>query len=149
MSSLLEKIRNAQRETKDFPYIIGDEEFIITVRKFLPGTAMRLRKTALIKLHKVIKVDNILLSDMDEEALAEGLETVESRLRDTNERFCECVIDKETGEKYMTVDDAEELFPTDFKEECVSWAMGGADPIDPDDATEAETFPDVPSESSE
>ena len=37
MSTLLEKIRNAQQETKDFPYKIGDEEFSITVTAIQAG----------------------------------------------------------------------------------------------------------------
>lgn len=149
MGSLLEKIRNAQRETKDFPYKIGDEEFIITVQKFKPGTAMRLRKTALIKLYKVIKAEAVPLSEMTEEDFSEQMEAQDARFRETNERFCEAVIDKESGEKYVTLEDAEELFDNDFKETCVQYAMGGATPPDPDDLTEEEEFPAVSSEPEE
>ena len=65
MNPLLERIRIAQPETKDFPYKIGDEEFIITVRQFKPGTAMRLRKTAMIKIYKVVKAEAVPLSRND------------------------------------------------------------------------------------
>ena len=40
MNPLLERIRIAQPETKDFPYKIGDEEFSITVH----GNSSRARQ---------------------------------------------------------------------------------------------------------
>ena len=149
MSSLLERIRIAQRETKDFPYKIGDDEFIITVQKFKPGTAMRLRKTAMIKLYRVIKTEAVPLDEMTDETFAEQMEAQAARFADVNEQFCDAVVDKETGEKYVSIDDAEELFDNDFKQTCVSYAMGGATPPDEDDLTEEEEFPAVSSESGE
>ena len=114
MSSLLERIRIAQQETKDFPYKIGDEEFSITVQKFKPGTAMRLRKTAMIKLYKVVKAEAVPLSEMTDETFAEQMEAQAARFRETNEHFCDAVVDKETGEKYVSIEDAEELFDNDL-----------------------------------
>ena len=55
-------------------------------------------------------------------------------------------MDKETGEKYVSIEDAVELFDNDFKYECVSYAMGGATPPDEDDLSEEEEFPAVSSE---
>ena len=149
MSSLLERIRIAQQETKDFPYKIGDEEFSITVQKFKPGTAMRLRKTAMIKLYRVIKIEAVPLNEMTDETFAEQMEAQAARFRETNEHFCDAVVDKETGEKYVSIEDSEELFDNDFKQMCVSYAMGGATPPDEDDLTEEEEFSDLPSESGE
>ena len=87
MSTLLEKIRNAQQETKDFPYIIGDEEFSITVRQFKPGTAMRLRKTGLIKLHRVVKAEAVPLEEITDEEFAERLSAQDDREKDLNQDF--------------------------------------------------------------
>ena len=149
MSTLLEKIRNAKQETKDFPYTIGDEEFIITVRQFKPGTAMRLRKTAMIKIYKVVKAEAVPLSEMTQEDFDAQMSAQESRFAEINEHFCDAVVDKETGEKYVSIKDAEELFDNDFKDTCVQFAIGGATPPDPDDLTEEEEFPAVSSESGE
>ena len=149
MSTLLEKIRNAQQETKDFPYIIGDEEFSITVRKFKPGTAMRLRKTAMIKLYRVVKVEAVPLAEMTQEDFDAQMEAQAARFEQTNEHFCDAVVDKDSGKNYVSIEDAEELFDTDFKETCVNFAMGGATPPDEDDLTEEEEFPAASSESGE
>ena len=149
MNPLLERIRIAQQETKDFPYKIGDEEFSITVRQFKPGTAMRLRKTAMIKLYKVIKAEAVPLDEMTQEDFDAQMEAQAARFKEMNEQFCDAVIDKETSENYVSIEDAEELFETDFKELCVNFAIGGATPPDEDDLTEEEEFPAVSSESGE
>ena len=149
MSKLLERIRIAQPETKDFPYKIGDKEFAITVQQFKPGTAMRLRKTAMIKLYRVVKAEAVPLNEMTQETFDAQIEAQDARFAETNERFCDVVVDKETGENYVSIEDAEELFDNDFKETCVQFAMGGATPPDEDNLTEAEEFPAVSSESGE
>ena len=149
MNSLLNKIRNAKRETKDFPYKMGEEAFAITVKKFLPGTAMRLRKTSMIKLYRVVKTEAVPLGEMTDETFNEQMEAQAERFRELNTQFCDVVVDKETGENYVSIDDAEELFDNDFKQMCVTYAMGGATPPDPDDLTEEEEFPNLPSESGE
>ena len=149
MNPLLERIRIAQPETKDFPYKIGDEEFIITVRQFKPGTAMRLRKTAMIKIYKVVKAEAVPLAEMTQEDFDAQMSAQESRFAEINEHFCDAVVDKETGEQYVSLEDAEELFDNDFKETCVQFAMGGAAPPDEDDLTEEEEFPNSSSESGE
>ena len=149
MNPLLERIRIAQPETKDFPYKIGDEEFSITVQQFKPGTAMRLRKTAMIKLYRVIKAEAVPLDEMTQEDFDAQMEAQAARFKEMNEHFCDAVVDKETGENYVSIEDAEELFETDFKELCVNFAMGGATPPDEDDLTEEEEFPAVSSESGE
>ena len=149
MNPLLERIRIAQQETKDFPYKIGDEEFSITVRQFKPGTAMRLRKTAMIKIYKVVKAEAVPLSEMTQEDFDAQMSAQESRIAEINEHFCDAVVDKDSGEKYVSIEDAEELFDNDFKETCVQFAMGGATPPDEDDLSEEEEFPNSSSESGE
>lgn len=146
MKSLLEEIRNA-RETRDFDYKVGDQTFPITVKRFLPGTAARKRNTSLIKLHQVIQVEAKMLSEMTPEEFEQGIETQNERTVLLNADFCECVIDKETGETYLSVEEAEELFSVDFKTECTDWAMGGAAPPDSDNPTEEEEFHPVHTES--
>ena len=149
MNPLLEEIRNAKQGTKDFPYTIGDDKFSITVRKFKPGTAMRLRKTSLIKLYRVVKAETVPLNEMTQETFDAQMEAQAERFSELNKQFCDGVVDKETGEKYLSIEDAEELFDNDFKETCVDYAMGGATPPDPDNLTEEEEFPAVSSESGE
>ena len=149
MNPLLERIRIAQPETKDFPYKIGDEEFIITVRQFKPGTAMRLRKTGLIKLHRVVKAEAVSLEEITDEEFAERLSAQDDREKDLNQDFVKAVVDKETGENYVSIEDAVELFDNEFKYECVSYAMGGATPPDDDNLTEEEEFPAVSAGSEE
>ena len=149
MSKLLERIRIAQPETKDFPYKIGDEEFAITVQQFKPGTAAKLRRTGLIKLHRVVKAEAIPLEEITDEEFAERLSAQGDREKDLNQDFVKAVVDKETGKNYVSIEDAEELFDNDFKYECVSYAMGGATPPNEDDLTEEEEFPAVSSESGE
>lgn len=142
MKELLEQIRNA-RETRDFEYQVGENSFLITVKRFLPGTAARKQKTALIKLHQVIQVEAQLLSEMTPEEFEQGMATQEDRTALLNADFCECVIDKETGETYLTVEEAVELFSVNFKIEVTDWAMGGAAPLDEDNLSEEEEFPSV------
>ena len=149
MSTLLEEIRNAKQGTKDFLYTIGDDEFSITVRRFKPGTAAKLRRTGLIKLHRVVKSEAIPLDGITDEEFAERLSAQDDREKNLNQEFVKAVVDKETGKNYVSIEDAEELFDNDFKYECVSYAMGGATPIDEDDLTEEEEFPAVSSESGE
>ena len=149
MSKLLERIRIAQPETKDFPYKIGDEKFAITVQQFKPGTAMRLRKTAMIKLYRVVKAEAVPLDEMTQETFDAQMEAQAARFAETNENFCNAVVDKKTRENYVSIEDAEELFDNDFKETCVQFAIGGATPPDEDDLTEEEEFPAVSSESGE
>ena len=148
MNPLLERIRIAKQETKDFPYKIGDEEFIITVRKFKPGTAMRLRKTGLIKLHRVVKAEAVPFEEITDEEFAEQLSAQGDREKDLNQDFVKAVVDKESGENYVSIEDAVELFDNDFKYECVSYAMGGAAPPD-ENPSEEEEFPPVSSEPGE
>ena len=149
MSTLIGRIRKAKPETKDFTYTVGDDKFAITVRKFKPGTAMRLRKTSLIKLYRVVKAEAVPLNEMTEESFTEQMEAQAERFSELNKHFCDVVVDKETGEKYLSIEDAEELFDNDFKGTCVDYAMGGATPPDPDDLTEEEEFPAVSTGSGE
>ena len=105
---------------------------------------MRLRKTAMIKLYKVVKAEAVPLEEITDEEFAERLSAQDDREKDLNQDFVKAVVDKETGENYVSIEDAVELFDNAFKQECVSYAMGGVTPIDPDDLTEEEEFPNSP-----
>ena len=63
---------------------------------------------------------------MTQEDFDAQMSAQESRFAETNEHFCDAVVDKETGEQYVSIEDAEELFDNDFKETCVQFAIGGA-----------------------
>ena len=141
--SLLEEIRNAKRKIHNFPYEVGDDTFDITVQQFLPGTAIRKRQTALMKLHQVIKTEAVPLSEMTDEDFTSAVEKQDERMAILNQDFCECVIDAKTYRPYLSVEEAEELFTVDFKQECVDFAMGGASPTDEDNLSEEEEFPTV------
>ena len=100
----------------------------------------------MIKLYKVVKAEAVPLSEMTQEDFDAQMEAQDARFAETNAHFCVAVVDKETGEKYVSLEDAEELFDTDFKETCVNFAMGGATPPDEDDLSEEEEFPNSSSE---
>lgn len=137
--NLLEQIRKAPPETIDVPYRGVD----ITIKRFQPGTAARKRETALIKLHQNRKTNDILPSEMTDEEFAEFISTQKERRTELDTEFSEIVIDKETGENYVSVEDAREYFDNQFKDNCITWAMGGAFPPDEDNLTEEEEFPSV------
>lgn len=155
MNSLLQEIREA-RDTHEFLYETGDKGYILTVKRFLPGTAMRLRNTSLIKLHKVVETEKALISEVTTEEM-EAIQTARTeRIDELNKRFCEAVLDIRhadepakpleamEAQERLSVEVAQELFPTVFKDRIVDWAMGGAVPPDPDNLTEGEAFPSVP-----
>ena len=150
---LLQAMREAYGnapEIKDFIHKIGDQEFVVPIKKLAPGTVGRLREAALIRLYTQTKVEHKLQSiddktaDVTEDELAELLEENKAARAETiakrNETFIKIAVDRETKKPYMTVEEAEELFPATFKEDCIQWAMSEVTAQDPDDLDEVAEF---------
>ena len=148
MNSVLEQIRNAKPETREFPYKVGEETFSITAKRFAPGVTMQLQKKALIRLYRQVKQESILLADMSEEELQENMAARDERLAKLNESFCQAVVDDD-GQNYVSIQDSEELFTVEFKQEVVDWAMMGESPVGEDNPDEVDLFRDRNTDGSE
>ena len=141
MNTLLEKIRNAPPETKTFPVKVGSEEIELTAKRFQPGTAARLRKTALIKLHKTIAVADVDLGDLSESEFMEHLESAEADKSELNKQFIECIVD-ENYNNYLSLEDADQYFQNSDKREIVDWALDTAAIVkEADTPDEIDQFP--------
>ena len=125
MNTLLEKIRNAPPETKTFTVKVGSEDIELTAKRFQPGTASRLRKTALIKLHKSLAVADVNLGELSESEFAEHLESAEADKNELNQQFIECIVDEEYN-NYLSLEVVEEYFDNITKRGIVDWALDTA-----------------------
>ena len=139
-SKILEKIKN-NIPTKTFVY--NDVE--VLVRQYAPGTAMKKRGSALIKMHRHLtenEDDGRLVSDLTEEEAKEYAQTIQEGPIDLCENFIECVVtmDKEEVKDWLTVEIALENFTAEFMNMCVEYAMGEASIPDKEDLNEVDRF---------
>lgn len=150
--NVLERLRNA-KDTKVFEYELYGEIAEVEIKRFLPGTASRKNKTALIKMYTQSKSnvdEGTSLRELSQEEFDNFIDRGNLNDDELNQDFIECVVgirfpdNPDEVAEVISKEDADDIFTREFKTECVSWALEGATPRDEDNPSEVDQFPDVP-----